>query len=254
MYCEKGKCNILLCSEISNHCISAQEAIAGIWVSPSLQPTKCRSPVILIQRAGRIRLTRAGWRFSSTQLVLNIWDSSPEREVLKSRWTRLVIWFSLLIIDLIGVGIHQVLFLKKPNNLSFAKIKNVPDFLHASVKSPWVYNLLQKGTSVSNSWSSAFVMDDSNELNSFVSHSVVDYKFIRNPFSPPLDLSCISCPLWIFFSWSQSKSWIFSGSQAVINEQLPHRRDLSAIFLECTHGTNPPWPGFRDAGYLLGCS
>lgn len=116
----------------------------------------------------------------------------------------------------------------------------MPNFLHASLKSPWVYNLLQKGTSVSNWWSSAFIMDNSNELNSFVSHSVVDYKFVRNPFPAPRICLAFPVPCGFFFSWSQSKSWIFSVSQAIINEQFPHCHDLSAISLECTHCTNPP--------------
>lgn len=115
--------------------------------------------------------------------------------------------------------------------------------MHAPAKSPWVYNLLQKGTSVSNWWNSAFRMDDSNELNVFFTHSVVDYKLIRNPPPPPLRSVLHFLSLVGFFPWSQSKSWIFFVSQVIINEQFPHCHDLSAIFLECTHCTNPPCLG-----------
>lgn len=149
-----------------------------------------------------------------------------------------------------GRHISTVAF--KKNNLSFAKIKNVPNFLHASVKSLWIYNLLRKGTSVSNWWNSAFIMDDVNELNSFVSNSVVDYKLIRNPPSslPPPPQICLAfaVPCVLFFSCSPNKSWRFSVSQAIINEILPYCHDLSTIFLECMCCTNPPSLGLWTQG------
>lgn len=47
-------------------------------------------------------------------------------------------------------------------------------------------------------------------MNSFVSNSVVDYKLIRKLSPPPLDLSCIFCPLWIFFLVSEQVLKLFS--------------------------------------------
>lgn len=80
--------------------------------------------------------------------------------------------------------ISSVVF-KKTTTYHLQRLKMCQFFLHASVKSPRVYSLLQKGTSVSNWQNSGFIMGDSNEQNHFVSHSAVDYKLIRNPSPSP---------------------------------------------------------------------
>lgn len=105
--------------------------------------------------------------------------------------------------------------------------------MHASVKSPQVYSLLQKGTSVSNWQNSGFIMGDSNEQNHFVIHSAGDYKLIRNPSPTLFSQICLAFP-------------VPCGFFSLISEQV-----LNLFGLTCHNKwTNPPLP--RHLSHISG--